>query len=106
MAASSGLSDTVKLFIDYGVNIENQDSKGLTAFSLAVKKGHLRVVQILLESGANVHTMITEDSSQVRGWVSQNLESFLRVFRLHIKVTLELWAFSTTFCFDFGLYIW
>lgn len=55
MAAAAGHDDIVKLFIEYGANIENEDATGQTALALAVSAGYEDVVETLVYDGADVN---------------------------------------------------
>ena len=44
--------NTVKLFLSYGVDINKPDSSGQTALHLAVSKGMVRMVKLLIENGS------------------------------------------------------
>lgn len=54
-AASAGHNSIVELFLDYGANIEDEDSTGQTPLSLAVNAGHAEVVETLVYDGADVN---------------------------------------------------
>jgi len=53
-AAGAGIESMVKVFLDFGVNI-NIKSKDTTALMEAAKNGHERVVQMLINNGADVN---------------------------------------------------
>ncbi len=83
-AASKGDLETIQSAIESGIDI-NTPSKGYTPLNLAVGNGHLDVVELLVENGANLksrdpmdfaplHTCIA--SAQIKG---KMLESILRV---------------------------
>lgn len=52
-AASEGRNDILRFFLDHGADINTTDSADNTALNLAVIKGHLATVQLLLSRGAN-----------------------------------------------------
>jgi len=53
MAAKVGNPEVVRMLIDAGANINDQDRRGSTALHIAVHQGHLEVVKLLMERGAN-----------------------------------------------------
>jgi ankyrin repeat protein len=44
--------DVIRLLLQYGSNIHALDNEGQTAFMRATKKGRRRIMQLLLENGA------------------------------------------------------
>lgn len=54
LAASSGHIDVVKLLLDYGVPIDEQDGLGWTPLMWAVNSSNLPLVDYLIRRGANV----------------------------------------------------
>ena len=54
-AAANGHNSIVELFLEYGANVENEDTVGQTALSLAVTAGHEDVVETLVYAGADVN---------------------------------------------------
>ena len=53
--AADGNSEGVKMLIKYGADIEARDRQGLTAMDSALHWGHVSVVQLLLENGAQLN---------------------------------------------------
>jgi ankyrin repeat protein len=54
-AADLGDVDLVKFFLQKGVNINSVDERGNTALNLAVQRDRVKVVDFLLESGADIN---------------------------------------------------
>jgi ankyrin repeat protein len=53
LAASNGHTDTVKLLIDRGADVEAQDAFGTTALIVAATSGHSDTTRLLLSFGAD-----------------------------------------------------
>ncbi|HMS63990.1 MAG TPA: cupin-like domain-containing protein [Ignavibacteria bacterium] len=51
--STENLKNTVKAFLDCGVNIDHRNYEGETNLLIACDKGHLNIVKALLEMGAN-----------------------------------------------------
>ncbi|KAI1127614.1 ankyrin repeat-containing domain protein [Nemania abortiva] len=79
IASAHGYVDIVRLLLDYGVPIDNEDSNGWTALTYAVYEGREAMVQVLLEHGAEI------ENKNSRGWTalilaaSKGRESIARV---------------------------
>ena len=50
-----GHTDTAKLLLDRGANIDLADNDGKTALDFAAINGHLHIVTLLLDRGANIN---------------------------------------------------
>jgi ankyrin repeat protein len=70
-AASKGHTRKLKAFLDAGVNVNVQDTRGTpwnrTALMHAAEKGHLKIVDLLLEAGARVDAIDKGIPSDVPG---------------------------------------
>ena len=53
-AATYGDIANVRKYLDLGANIDVKDYRGLTSLQIACARGHLDVVRLLLERGANI----------------------------------------------------
>ena len=53
-AATYGDIANVRKYLDLGANIEVKDYRGLTSLQIACARGHLDVVRLLLDRGANI----------------------------------------------------
>jgi hypothetical protein len=56
-AAGDGDADKVRLAIRHGAKLDRRSSRGETALGYACSWGHLEVVRLLVEAGANVNAM-------------------------------------------------
>jgi ankyrin repeat protein len=56
-AAGDGDAEKVRLAIRYGANLDRRSSRGETALGYACSWGHLEVVRLLVEAGADVNTI-------------------------------------------------
>lgn len=63
LAASSGHIDVVKLLLDYGLPIDEQDGLGWTPLMWAVNSSNLPLVDYLIRRGANVEARSHKGSS-------------------------------------------
>jgi ankyrin repeat protein len=55
IAASRGFTDTVKVWLGGGANIDTLDASDRTPLLLAVSRGHDDVVELLIKHGAKVN---------------------------------------------------
>jgi ankyrin repeat protein len=62
----AGLTESVRLLIENGANVNAQGGKYKTALQAASARGHNRVVQLLLDAGANVNTHGGIDSTALQ----------------------------------------
>ena len=57
IAASKGLLDTVRLFLEAGANVHKKNFFWYTALILAAQRGQSACVKALIAAGANIHTV-------------------------------------------------
>jgi serine/threonine-protein phosphatase 6 regulatory ankyrin repeat subunit B len=62
-AIEKGSSDTVKMIIEAGANVNVRDHNGNTPLKLAVKYNNIDIVKILIEAGADVNTEDNEGNT-------------------------------------------
>ena len=55
-AVANNHVETVRVLLDYGVEVEQKDNEGRSALSVAAKLGYLDMCQLLIEYGASVNT--------------------------------------------------
>lgn len=55
-----GFEEVVRILIESGANVEEQNENGHTALMEAASAGHVTVAQILLEAGAGINTHSNE----------------------------------------------
>jgi Ankyrin repeats (3 copies)/Domain of unknown function (DUF3471) len=67
-AARKGDAAAVKEFLDKGVNVNAKTRYGATALSYACDKGHIEVVRLLIERGADVNSKDTFYGEVPLGW--------------------------------------
>lgn len=67
-AARKGDAAAVKAFLDKGVNVNSKTRYGATALSYACDKGHVEVVKLLIERGADVNSRDTFYGEVPLGW--------------------------------------
>lgn len=65
-AASQGHLEMVKLLRNHGAQFDNFDDPGLNPLMRAVRKGHINVVQYLLEAGIDPHVVYRVDRGKLR----------------------------------------
>ena len=56
-AVYNGLKDTVEALVIAGVDIDFTDEFGRTALNLATEYGYVEIIELLLDSGANVNNI-------------------------------------------------
>jgi outer membrane protein assembly factor BamB len=71
-AASEGAVATVRQLLAKGVDVNAANPYGATALSFAADKGHLEVVKLLVEHGAEVNVNDTFYSYSPVGWAAAN----------------------------------
>lgn len=64
MCCREGLEDMVVLLLKFGANIHSQSTSGLTALSHAAAKGHLNIVKLLCDNGAQVRSLNQPQTAQ------------------------------------------
>ena len=67
-AARKGDTAAVKTFLDKGVDVNSKTRYGATALSYACDKGHVEVVRLLIERGADVNVKDTFYGEVPLGW--------------------------------------
>ena len=67
-AARKGDAAAVKALLDKGVNVNSKTRYGATALSYACDKGHVDVVKLLIERGADVNAADTFYGEVPLGW--------------------------------------
>jgi ankyrin repeat protein len=67
-AARKGDVAAVKAFLDAGVDVNSKTRYGATALSYACDKGHVEVVRLLVERGADVNVKDTFYGEVPLGW--------------------------------------
>jgi ankyrin repeat protein len=67
-AARRGDAVAVKAFLDKGVDVNSKTRYGATALSYACDKGHVEVVKLLIERGADVNVKDTFYGEVPLGW--------------------------------------
>ena len=67
-AARKGDTAAVKAFLDKGVDVNAKTNYGATALSYACDKGHVEIVKLLLERGANPNQKDTFYGEVPMGW--------------------------------------
>lgn len=67
-AARKGDAAAVKALLDGGVNVNSKTHYGATALSYACDKGHVEVVRLLIERGADVNVKDTFYGEVPLGW--------------------------------------
>ena len=67
-AARKGDAAAVKAFLDKGVDVNSKTRYGATALSYACDKGHVEVVRLLIERGADVNVKDTFYGEVPLGW--------------------------------------
>ena len=67
-AARKGDAAAVKAFLDKGVDVNAKTRYGATALSYACDKGHVEVVKLLIERGANLNVKDTFYGEVPIGW--------------------------------------
>ena len=70
-AARKGDVAKLKEFLDKGVDVNTKTQYGATALAYACDKGHVDVVKLLLEHGANVNVKDTFYGEMPLGWALQ-----------------------------------
>jgi len=55
-AVANNHVETVRVLLDYGVEVEQKDNEGRSALSVAAKLGYLDMCHLLIEYGASVNT--------------------------------------------------
>lgn len=90
-AAARGHTDVVRLLIESGVNVDEEDGAGRTPLLLAAVRGHFECVQYLLWNGANYeHKMPGGTIFELAGkWGQQEIVSLLATFS-HSNVIVGL----------------
>ncbi|RPB09310.1 ankyrin [Morchella conica CCBAS932] len=79
LAAFQGHVDAVRVLLDYGVEVDPQDSKrGRTPLHLAVQRAHLPVIRMLLERGASVKVVDGAGRGAMGFWLTIDM-SFWRL---------------------------
>lgn len=67
-AARKGDAAAVKALLDKGVNVNSKTRYGATALSYACDKGHVEVIKLLIERGADVNVTDTFYGEVPLGW--------------------------------------
>lgn len=80
-AAYHGLTNVVLKFLDLGANVQAtlDDDKRGTALYLASKNGHLLIVEVLIQSGADVNARTSTGVIPLHGAVARGHEHITRV---------------------------
>ncbi|KAH8757099.1 putative ankyrin repeat-containing protein, partial [Hyaloscypha finlandica] len=80
-AAHHGLTNTVLKFLDLGANVQAtlDNNKRATALHLASKNGHLVIVEVLIQSGADVNAQTSKGVIPLHGAVVRGHEHITRV---------------------------
>jgi TPR repeat protein len=79
-AASNGDSEKVKLLLKLGADTE-KTSKDVTPLLIASYKGHVRIVEILLENGANVNYETLRGSTPLIAAIDQGHTEVVRILK-------------------------
>ena len=79
-AARKGDSAALKALLDKGVNVNVKTRYGATALSYACDKGHVEVVRLLIERGADVNVKDTFYGEVPLGWALSH--NFVEVVKL------------------------
>src|SRR5215216_1981010 len=69
-AARRGDAAALKAFLDKGVDVNSKTRYGATALSYACDKGHVEVVRLLIERGADVNVRDTFYGEVPLGWAA------------------------------------
>jgi ankyrin repeat protein len=80
-AAHHGLTNTVLKFLDLGANVQAtlDKDKSATALHLASKSGYLVIVEILIQSGADINARTSKGVIPLHGAVVRGHEHITRV---------------------------
>ena len=92
IAVNNGYLDIVKLLIDSGVNIEDEDVKHRTSIMIASDKGYLDIVKLLIASKANVNHQSDNELSSLLLVVSkvENLTNYLEIMKELLKAGADI----------------
>ncbi len=71
-AAKAGDVETIQQALDVGVDVDAKTNYGATALAFAAERGHLNVVKILIEAGADVNNQDTFYGATPATWASFN----------------------------------
>jgi ankyrin repeat protein len=80
-AAKAGKVNTVRQMLSRGGDVDVHDRYGRTALMEAVREGHIEVVKLLLEHGANIHKRSYSDKFAIDyawAWGSEDISVILR----------------------------
>lgn len=79
-ADGNGEYALTKAFIEFGLPIDRPNNKGETALHLAVQSGkdNMEVIQILVESGADVNAVNKDDKTVQRVAKSSKVKKYLK----------------------------
>lgn len=60
-AARNGHAKICQALIEFGAKVDPEDDKGWTPFGMAVYKGHVDCMRVLLDAGADVNQLMPEE---------------------------------------------
>ncbi len=67
LAAEKGYNATVRRLLTVEADVDARNAKGYTAPTLAARYGHPRLIQTLLDHGADIETKCTEGVPSLTG---------------------------------------
>jgi hypothetical protein len=62
--------ETVKLFIRAGIEVDGENEDTESAIKVAAANGHIELVKILIENGANKQCRVRQVLGKIKSWIS------------------------------------